>query len=59
MYLCVYCKCKNHSVKLARSTSLDKFNSDSENPNMMHTRVGAIKSENNSNFGQETVRIQG
>ena len=57
--LCVYCKCKNHSTKLARSTSLDKSNSDPENPNMMHTRVGAIKSENNSNFGQETVGIQG
>ena len=57
--LCVYCKCKNHSIKMARSTSLDKSNSDLENPNMMHTRVGAIKSENNSNFGWETVGIQG
>ena len=47
------------TTKLARSTSLDKSNSDPENPNMMHTRVGAIKSENNSNFGQETVGIQG
>ena len=57
--LCVYCKCKNHSIKMARSTSLDKSNSDLENSNMMHTRVGAIKSENNSNFGRETVGIQG
>ena len=57
--LCVYCKCKNHSIKMARSTSLDKSNSDLENPNMMHTRVGAIKSENNSNFGRETFGIQG
>ena len=44
---------------MARSTSLDKSNSDLENPSMMHTRVGAIKSENNSNFGRETVGIQG
>ena len=57
--LCVYCKCKNHSIKMARSTSFDKSNADPENPNMMHTRVGAIKSEINSNFGQETVGIQG
>ena len=45
--------------KKARSTSLDKSNSDPENLNMMHTRVGAIKSGNISNFGQETVGIQG
>ena len=32
---------------MARSTSLDESNSDPENPNMMHTRVGTIKSENN------------
>ena len=38
-------------------TSLDKSNPDPENLNMMHIRVGAIKSENISNFGQETVGI--
>ena len=32
--------------------------SDLENPNMMHTKVGAIKSENCSDFGQKTVGIQ-
>ena len=57
--LCVYCHCKKHLNRKARSTSVDKSNSDSENPNMMHTRVGAIKSENKSDFGQETVGIQG
>ena len=57
--LCVCCQCTKHSKRKARSTSLDKFNSDPENLNMMHTRVGAIKSENISNFGQETVGIQG
>ena len=55
----VYCQCTKHSKIKARSTSLDKSNSDPENLNMMHTRVGAIKSENISNFGQETVGIQG
>ena len=57
--LCVHCQCTKHSKIKARSTSLDKSNPDPENLNMMHTRVGAIKSENISNFGQETVGIQG
>ena len=57
--LCVYCHCKKHLNRKARSTSVDKSNSDSENPNMMHTRVGAIESEIKSDSGQETVGIQG
>ena len=57
--LCVYCQCTKHSKRKARSTSLDKSNSNPENLNMMHTSVGTIKSENISNFGQETVGIQG
>ena len=56
--LCVYCKCKNHSKLMTRSTSKSLSDSDLENPNMMHTRVGAIKSENISDFGRETVGIQ-
>ena len=56
--LCVYCKCKKHSKLLARSTSKDKSNFDLENPNMMHTKVGAIQTDNISDCGQETVGIQ-
>ena len=56
--LCVYCKCKKHSKLMTRSTSKNLSKSDLENPNMMHTNVGAIKSDSSSDFGQETVGIQ-
>ena len=56
--LCVYCNCKRHSKLLTRSTSKNLTDVDLENPNMMHTKVGAIKSDRCSDFGWETVGIQ-
>ena len=44
VFVCILSMYK-HSKRKARSTSLDKSNPDPENLNMMHTRVGAIKSE--------------
>ena len=56
--LCVYCNCKKHSKLMARSTSKNLSDVDLENPNMMHTKVGAIRSDKSSDFGRETVGIQ-
>ena len=56
--LCVYCKCKKHSKLMTRSTSKDMSTTDLENPNMMHTKVGAIQTDNSSDCGRETVGIQ-
>ena len=56
--LCVYCNCKKHSNLLARSTSKNLPKVDLENPNMLHTKEGVIKSDRCSDFGRETVGIQ-
>ena len=56
--LCVYLKCKKHSKLMTRSTSKDMSTTDLENPNMMHTKVGAIQTDNSSDCGRETVGIQ-
>ena len=57
--LCVCWQCRKHQGKKARSASLNLSDTSSENLNMMHARKGAIKSYDESDFGQETVRIQG
>jgi len=57
--LCVYCCCcKKHSKMMTRSTSKYLYSADLENPNMMHTKVGAIRSDKCLDLGQETVGIQ-
>ena len=50
--LCVYCNCKKHSNLLARSTSKNLPKVDLENPNMLHTKEGVIKSDRCSDFGR-------
>ena len=57
--IAVYCCCcKKHSRRRARSTSNSLYYDDLVNPNLLHTKVGARKSDKCSDFGQETVGIQ-
>ena len=53
----LYWRCKNPPSQETRSSTPITYTA-TENPNMMHTRVGAIRDEQNSALGWETVWIQ-
>ena len=54
---CLYWRCKNHQSPKTRSPAHVIY-TDPENPNMMHTRENAIRSDRGSEFGLKTVGIQ-
>ena len=55
---CLLYWCCKRTQKLETRLPACATNADSENPNMLHTRLGAIGTNAYSVPGQETVRIQ-
>ena len=53
----LYWRCKHPKSKKNRSSTPIVYTVP-ENPNMMHAKVGAIRTERSSALGQETVGIQ-